>query len=93
MDPGETSNPGPVLADEKRRSTRSGANVRLTLGLVLAGLIVLFTLQNAEVVELRLLFWTWSMPRAVMIFGVLAIGILLGWILSSWLHHRRGHGS
>jgi putative membrane protein len=79
----------PPPADPDRRGSRSGANFRLVVGIVLAGLIVVFTLQNADVVELRFLFWTWSMPRAVMIFGVLAAGILLGWILSSWLHHKR----
>jgi putative membrane protein len=71
------------------RPPTSSANLRLVLGLILAGLIVLFTLQNAEMVELRFLFWTWSMPRAVMIFGVLVTGILLGWILSSWIHHKK----
>lgn len=70
------------------RATRAGT-VRLVLGLVLAGLVVLFTLQNAHVIELRFLFWTWSMPRAVMIFGVLAVGVLLGWLLSSWLRRKR----
>lgn len=72
-----------------RRKPGAGANLRLVVGLVLAGLIVLFTLQNADVVELRFLFWVWSMPRAVMIFGVLATGILLGWLLSSWLHRKK----
>lgn len=74
--------------DPDARATRTGT-FRLVLGLVLAGLVVLFTLQNANVIELRFLFWTWSMPRAVMIFGVLAVGVLLGWLLSSWVRRRR----
>jgi putative membrane protein len=78
----------PVSTHSDRPPSASSANLRLVLGLILAGLIVLFTLQNAEVVELRFLFWTWSMPRAVMIFGVLVTGLLLGWILSSWIHHK-----
>lgn len=68
---------------------RAQANLKLVVGLVLAGLIVLFTLQNADVVELRFLFWKWSVPRAVIIFSVLAVGIIIGWILSSWARHRR----
>jgi putative membrane protein len=79
----------PESTHPDRRSSTFSANLRLVLGLILAGLIVLFTLQNAEVVELQFLFWTWSMPRAVMIFGVLATGILLGWILSSWIRRKK----
>lgn len=69
--------------------TNFQANLRLTIGLFLAGLIVLFTLQNAEIVELHFLWWKWSMPRAVMTFIVLTIGIIIGWILSTWMHHKR----
>jgi uncharacterized integral membrane protein len=64
-------------------------NLKLVAGLVLAGLIVLFTLQNAEVVELRFLFWKLSASRAVMIFSVLAVGIVLGWILRGWRVHKK----
>jgi len=73
--------------------TNFQANLRLTVGLFLAGLIVLFTLQNAEIVELHFLFWKWSMPRAVMTFIVLAIGVILGWILSTWMHHKRNQSA
>lgn len=64
-------------------------NAKLIIGLVLVGLVVLFTLQNAEVVELRLLFWKLSMSRALMIFFVLAVGILLGWVLRSWTQRKK----
>lgn len=84
-DPAAT-NPPP--SERHRRSPRSGANLKLLIGLILAGLVVMFTLQNADVVQLRFLFWTWSMPRALMIFGVLAVGFLLGWLLSSRLRRR-----
>ena len=67
-------------------------NFKLVIGLVLAGLIVLFTLQNVEVVEVRFFFWTVSMSRALMILSVLAVGMILGWILRSWGQRHRADG-
>ncbi len=51
---------------------------------ILIGVIVLFTVQNYEVVELQFLFWKVAMSRALMLFMVLAIGVTIGWLL-------RGH--
>lgn len=88
----QSSHPGeakPPPSERELRFPRSGANFKLFIGLVLAGLVVLFTLQNADVVQLRFLFWSWSMPRVLMIFGVLGVGIVLGWLLSSWLRRRK----
>jgi uncharacterized integral membrane protein len=70
-------------------NTTKGMNAKLILGLVLAGFVVFFTLQNAETIELRFLIWTLVAPRAVMVLGVLAIGIVIGWILHSWVSHRK----
>jgi uncharacterized integral membrane protein len=64
---------------------------RLMTGLLLGGLVVLFIVQNAAVVEIRLLFWTLTMSRALMIFLVLAIGIVLGWLTHGYLVRRKRH--
>ena len=56
-------------------------NSKVIILLILLGIVILFTLQNTQVVELRLLFWTVSMSRALMIFIVLAIGIILGMLM------------
>ncbi|MDT7041758.1 lipopolysaccharide assembly protein LapA domain-containing protein [Candidatus Nitronereus thalassa] len=50
----------------------------------LTGVIVLFTVQNYEVVEIKFLFWNLAMSRALMLFMVLIVGITIGWLL-------RGH--
>ena len=45
-------------------------------------LIVLVTVfQNTQVVEFRFLAWSISLSRALMLFGVLAIGFVAGWLL------------
>jgi len=61
---------------------------KMTLSLVLLGLVVLFTLQNTQVVEVHLLFWKISMSRVLMIFLVLAVGAILGWVVNSAYRHR-----
>ena len=61
---------------------------KLTLSLVLLGLVVLFTVQNTQVVEVRLLFWKLSMSRVLLIFLLLAVGMILGWVAGNAYRHR-----
>ena len=56
-------------------------NFKLILGLILAGMAVVFTTQNVAIVELTFLVWTVSMSRALLIFFILSIGLILGWLL------------
>lgn len=51
------------------------------LGIVLLGLVVLFTVQNIATVELNFFFWSFSMPRAILVFLIFLAGVLTGWIL------------
>ena len=44
-------------------------------------LIVIFALQNSEVVEVNFLFWGFSMSRAVMIFLLPALGFVFGFFV------------
>lgn len=64
------------------------SKAKLTLGAALIGLVVLFTLQNTQVAEVRFLFWTLSMSRVLLIF-LLLVGILLGWLACGASRHRR----
>ena len=57
--------------------------------LVLGGLVVLFIIQNVAVVEIRLLFWSIQMSRSLLMFLVLATGIVIGWFLHAYLKSRR----
>jgi uncharacterized integral membrane protein len=62
---------------------------RLVAGLILSGLAVLFIIQNVDVVEIRFLFWRLHMSQALLIFVVLALGIVIGWLLHSVSRHKR----
>ena len=65
-------------------------NNRLILILFLAGLALIFTLQNTAVVEIQFLFWSIQMSRSLLIFLLLAIGIVLGWFLHGYHRSRQG---
>jgi putative membrane protein len=65
-------------------------NYKLILILILAGLAVLFIIQNVTVVEIRLLFWSIQMSRSLLVFLLLAIGIIIGWFLHGYLKYRKG---
>lgn len=64
-------------------------NYKLVTLLSLVGLAVLFIIQNVTVVEIKFLFWSLQMSRALLMFGLLAIGVMIGWFLHSYLNHRQ----
>ncbi|AOW18717.1 hypothetical protein LPB03_15200 [Polaribacter vadi] len=50
--------------------------------LIFAAIIVIFSLQNAEITDVKFLFWKISISRVLVILGSFAIGILLGILIS-----------
>ena len=56
-------------------------NAKLLVGVILAGMAVLFIFQNVMPIELTFLFWTLSMSKALLMFLILSVGIILGWLL------------
>lgn len=59
-------------------------NLKLFSILALIALAAIFIVQNVEVVELRFLFWTLAMSRALLFVFLVLVGIAVGWLL-------RGH--
>jgi len=59
-----------------------GSMIRNIIFVCLIGLVVIFVLQNTQVVEVQFLLWTISMSRALMLIGTLAIGLIGGWLLT-----------
>jgi len=64
-------------------------NFKLILILILTGFAVLFIVQNVVVVEIRFLVWTLSMSRSLLMFFLLAIGVIIGWLLHSYSLHQK----
>jgi putative membrane protein len=64
--------------------------------LSMAIIFAIFVFQNAQVVEVRFLFWSAQASRALVLIGTLILGLVIGW-LSSWLrqqdHEQRGNNN
>lgn len=57
--------------------------IKIVLVMTLMLFVVLFTLQNTEVVNIKFFLWNYSLSRALLIFLLLAIGVLIGFFLGS----------
>lgn len=64
-------------------------NLKFIVGIVLAALVVMFLIQNVGMMEVRFLVWSFFMPRSLLLFIVLAIGIVAGWFWHSLSLRRR----
>ena len=53
---------------------------------ILAVLILLFVIQNTQVVETRFLVWTISMSRSLLLLGTFIIGVIAGWLVKRPKH-------
>ena len=56
---------------------------KLLITAALFMLVMVFAVQNAAVVEIRLLFWEVAFPRSLLIIMMLLIGIVIGWFARS----------
>lgn len=55
--------------------------VRIIVTAILLLLVLIFAIQNSAIVGIKLLFWEISLPRSLLIFMMLAIGVIMGWFL------------
>ena len=63
-----------------------------TLALIV--FVLAFAVHNARTVEILLLLWTFELPRSLLIFAVLLIGMVIGWFSRAMVRiSRRGEGS
>jgi len=67
-------------------------NFKLIFSLSMAGMAVLFIIQNVTVVDMKFLFWTLSMSRALLMSLILSVGIILGWLLHSYFKRSKTVG-
>ena len=63
--------------------------VKLIAVFILILLAVIFIVQNAAVVDVRIFFWGISISRVLLMFIILIIGIVAGFLLNSYLRHRK----
>ncbi|MFC1632115.1 lipopolysaccharide assembly protein LapA domain-containing protein [Candidatus Omnitrophota bacterium] len=53
---------------------------KLVVVLILMLFLVIFAVQNYEVVKIQFLFWAFQTSRAIIIFVTLLLGVIIGWI-------------
>ncbi len=61
---------------------------RIIIILLSALLVVIFSLQNAEIVQIKLLFWEMTFPRVLLILISVSIGIIIGMFISGHKKHK-----
>ncbi|MFC1862750.1 lipopolysaccharide assembly protein LapA domain-containing protein [Thermodesulfobacteriota bacterium] len=49
---------------------------------ILVALVIIFVLQNTQIVEFQFFAWKVSMSRALLLLGNFLIGFFLGWLSS-----------
>lgn len=55
---------------------------KTVLALLFAAIIVIFSLQNAEITDVEFLFWKLSISRVLIILGSFAVGVIVGILVS-----------
>lgn len=56
--------------------------LKTILAIIVATIIVIFSLQNAEVTDVEFLFWKLSVSRVLIILGSFAFGVIVGILVS-----------
>ncbi len=55
---------------------------KISVIILLSLLLVIFALQNTEIVDVKLWFWMVKIPRALLILLCIAMGVIIGMIAS-----------
>ncbi|MFW6138768.1 MAG: lipopolysaccharide assembly protein LapA domain-containing protein [Spirochaetota bacterium] len=63
--------------------------MRFILGIIIGALVIIFMVQNSQMVDIQFYAWNVSVSRAVMILLVFVAGILVGWVVRSLGYRRR----
>ena len=56
--------------------------LKTILAILFATIIVIFSIQNVEITDVKFLFWKLSMSRVLIILGSFAIGVMVGVLAS-----------
>ena len=88
LPPGNDLRPSDLLPHEetslpRQRTGRVGGVLKI-VGVILAvGLLVVLTLQNTDPVTLKVLAWSVTLSRALLVFILIVVGVIIGWVLRS----------
>ena len=64
-------------------------NWKFVVALILALLVMIFSVQNHEIIELHFLVWVFSASMALMLSITLCLGICIGFFVYMGHQHRK----
>ena len=84
------STQGSSVEPRRERAMELKTIIKLVVAGVAALLLLIVIIQNMEHVNTRVLFWTFNMPRVVLLFLAMVIGFALGMTAAlTWFAPRR----
>ncbi len=63
--------------------------IKLSISILLAILAFVFISQNTETVRVEFFAWSVEMSLVLLVFIILATGIIIGWLMNSYLRFSR----
>ena len=63
--------------------------IKLWISLVLAFFVFIFITQNTATANVRFLAWSIEMSLVLIVFIMLALGMILGWLLNSYVRYSK----
>ena len=63
--------------------------IKLILAVIIIGLVAIFIIQNIMAVSIHFLIWTLSMNGALLFIIILILGIVIGWLLHTFITFRK----
>ena len=63
--------------------------IKSIISLLLIIAVLIFAVQNFAAVEIQFLFWSYSIPRALLIVVLMSIGFIIGLLVFSLIFRRR----
>lgn len=70
----------------------TSTKIKVTVAIVFAFLTIIIVLQNTAAVETRLLFFTVTMPRVILLLLAFAAGMIVGLLMSFGLTRKQPTG-
>lgn len=64
-------------------------SLKSIISLLLIIAVMIFAIQNLAAVEIQFLFWSFSVPRALMIVILMGVGFVIGMLVFSLLFRRQ----
>ena len=64
-------------------------SLKSIISLLLVIAVMIFAIQNLAAVEIQFLFWSFSVPRALMIVILMGVGFVIGLLVFSLLFRRK----